>query len=543
MEKAAGGKGGAGTGTGTGTGAAAGAGVGSDRGKGEDDKEGHEERGRREERREHKHHHKHKRRSESGSKDTDPNKKDTDAKEEHGHRHGHGHNTDTTAASTDARGRRRSRSKTRRSSSRSGSRPHRSRSSSRGSKRSTSRGSESSRASSQDSKASKTTNTTNASKQKSPKDGKSTTKKHHHRKKHGGKGKSVKDRPSDWTREEIMEKVKKLANFQLNKVTGMGIFECVNKRLLPDDVELYYEVMRRYNEVQVVAFKKCLISDEGFTQLVEGMRLLRHLKFLNLTNNLLTKATVGLIITHFGTAARRLESIDLRLNNLTEEDGILLYRTFSSIAFINGIPISGTRTNLGSRTLSLTDQNLKQCEMGILSCLLGECRQISTIDLSKNQIDSKGLTFLMGAISNYNQINAINLSNNPLTYPEIPSPSMSGLRAIVTACKNHKHICEVNLDGVKHVPEHLMAQIITSTQVNRSLQPVLGNRFEMFAERQLIKTAPPARVMPTIEFVGGFDIDFVFCRLNNIPETSVKIEGDEFFLTKKKIYKNRREEV
>jgi hypothetical protein len=414
------------------------------------------------------------------------------------------------------------------------SRGRRSRSSSRGRSRSSSRSSRSSgesRSSSKDGKSKSQTSRTKSEHKK------------HGRKKHGTKGKSVKDRPSDWSREELMEKVNKLAKFQTDKVTGAGLFECVNKRLLSDDVDLYFEVMRRYNEVQRIIFRKCLISDEGFQQLIGGLQLLRHLRFLDFSNNLLTKATVTAIIASFGTASRRLESIDLRLNNLSEEDGILLYRAFSSIGSINGIPISESRTNLNSKSLSLTDRSLRQCEMGIMACLLSECRQLTSVDLSKNQIDSKGISFLMDCVQGFSQISSLNLSNNPLTYPEIPAPSLSGIKSILAACKNRKHICEVVLDGVKYIPDRLMAQIITSTMVNRSIKPGTTNRFEDFAEQQLVKTAPLARVMPNAEFIGGFDIDFVFCRLNNIPERHVEVTDDGFFITTQKFVKKPKDDA
>ena len=353
-------------------------------------------------------------------------------------------------------------------------------------------------------------------------------------KKRLSKQKKGKDSPADWSREELLEKLQKLAVFKLDKVTGSGLFECVNKRLLNDDIILYQECMRRFNEVQKITFRKCFLTDEVLVELLSGMKMLRHLRYLDLSSNLLTRTSVQLIISAFANASRRLESLDLRLNNLNEEDGITLYRSFSSIAFINGIPIQDTRGGLNSRSLELNDRYLKACEIGILITLLPEVKQIGRLNLASNLIDSRACVVLFDAIWKYSQIHSVNVSFNPLTYPDNPVPTLTGLHALVTACKQKKHIHEIIIDGVR-VPEALMAKITISTMVNRSTSAT-GNRFSEFAQEQITAHAPPERTVPKTDLKEGFTIDYVFCKLNKIPEKYVEMQGDEIILKRKVVY-------
>lgn len=52
-------------------------------------------------------------------------------------------------------------------------------------------------------------------------------------------------KPSDWSKEELMDKLKKIANFNIDKLTGSGILEIINKRIMSEDLIVIKETLTR----------------------------------------------------------------------------------------------------------------------------------------------------------------------------------------------------------------------------------------------------------------------------------------------------------
>jgi hypothetical protein len=145
--------------------------------------------------------------------------------------------------------------------------------------------------------------------------------------------------PSEWTRAELMEKLAPFAKLTMDKSSGSGSLEATNKRILTEETIIIIETIRRYTEIQHISFKKCLLTDETFLKFVEVMRNLRHLKSLNLCFNALSSETVKAIIEIATQSSRKLEALDLRENNISSQDGQILYNAFPTIRYLNGINV------------------------------------------------------------------------------------------------------------------------------------------------------------------------------------------------------------
>lgn len=236
-------------------------------------------------------------------------------------------------------------------------------------------------------------------------------------KKKGIPKKNLKLEPSEWSREEMMEKIKKLGNFKLDRVTGSGLLEVRGKRILTDEIEVLLETFRRFNEIQRIVLQKCSVNDELIEDLCKGMKYLRHLRFLDLSNNAISKNGVMSIIKTFASMSRKLEILDLRQNNLTEDDGRMLYRSFPTLMTLNGLPIAPLKKDKDTFILDMTDQKLKLPEVGIVCSLLFDCRHVSDVRLAKNSIDARGLCTIAECIRDLNYISKIDLSFNPLKFP------------------------------------------------------------------------------------------------------------------------------
>ena len=83
--------------------------------------------------------------------------------------------------------------------------------------------------------------------------------------------------PADWTREELLDRIRKFGTFKLDKSTGAGTLESVNRRIMGDDILAIQECFRRYTEVQHVTFSRCFLTDDTFKLICSGFGNLRHL--------------------------------------------------------------------------------------------------------------------------------------------------------------------------------------------------------------------------------------------------------------------------
>lgn len=93
--------------------------------------------------------------------------------------------------------------------------------------------------------------------------------------------------------------------------------------LLSDDIDVIIEFCRRFTEIQSITLSRCGLTDSPVSSILNtGISQLRHLKVLNLVNNLLKSDAVKDLVEMFGNKSKNsLESLDLRGNALTFEDG------------------------------------------------------------------------------------------------------------------------------------------------------------------------------------------------------------------------------
>lgn len=66
--------------------------------------------------------------------------------------------------------------------------------------------------------------------------------------------------PEDWTREELFDRIRKFGTLKLDRTTGSGTLEAVNRRLMSDDCVVIGEIFRRYTEVQSVTLQRCFLT-------------------------------------------------------------------------------------------------------------------------------------------------------------------------------------------------------------------------------------------------------------------------------------------
>jgi hypothetical protein len=52
-------------------------------------------------------------------------------------------------------------------------------------------------------------------------------------------------KPSDWSKEELMDKLRKFAVFNVDRMTGSGVMEIKNKRFMSEDLEVIRETITR----------------------------------------------------------------------------------------------------------------------------------------------------------------------------------------------------------------------------------------------------------------------------------------------------------
>lgn len=348
-----------------------------------------------------------------------------------------------------------------------------------------------------------------------------------------GKGrKPVKDRgqkPKDWSKEELLEKLKAFAQFSLDKSSGSGLLAVKDKRLMSEDYEIIIEVFTRFTEVQHVTFNKCYLTDESFVELLAGFKNLRHLKSMLMPYNMLTSATVSLIIGTYSGISRRLEALDLRDNvGVVEDDGRRLFAQFGThIRMLNGIEIS-TIKNARNPVLELNDLRLKAPEMAIAVAFMSVLGNVvQEVRMSHNLLNPRCLVMLANKLKEMRNCAKVDLSFNPLT--GMQGNDLSGARELATMIRTTSHLTQVNLTATR-VPRDIIDNINRSLQVNRTLGnsgASGGSLFLGYVNNLIDKRAKPAPENPLKTWKPKFCVDVVFSRLNRISIRDVEVDpGD-----------------
>jgi hypothetical protein len=281
------------------------------------------------------------------------------------------------------------------------------------------------------------------------------------------KGKN--ENPIKWTKEELLDKVKRIGKFHLDDSTGAGTLDIVGKRILIEEQIVLKELCRRYTEIQSISIKKNFLNDSTFLILTDTLIDLRHLKTLIISDNILTIDSIQLLIDKYSKLTRKVEHLDIRNNNITNIDGLdmmaKLYKAFPFILTLNGIKILNTKRDQSNSILDCNNCRLKNTDLIIVTKLLQECHHIDTVILSNNLIDSKGGIFLCQQFQEkLYHVAKIDISFNPLTDEDktniVIEYFMNMLRLV-------SHITEFKCDGNKLYTQQYKDRIDISCSVNR----------------------------------------------------------------------------
>ena len=339
----------------------------------------------------------------------------------------------------------------------------------------------------------------------------------------------------DLTVEEMADRIKKFGKLIVDERTGAGSLEIVQKRLMPEDVEIILELFRRFTEMQHVRFQRCFMTDDIFTRIVnEGLCHLRHLKSLFLPFNMLSDASAALIIETFAPLSRQLQHLDCRSNTFTEKKAADLYRAFPAIQTLNEIPVYRSKRDTDVVAIDLGRKTLKLADIEILVCLLQDIKpcHITHLDLSNNAITAAALRLLAEGLTSVS-LQHINLDHNPLTDGDL---DFTGMEALFITAHRHKHICTISHAGVEF-PEELRDRLATSLSVNRSLfvpkqakesEGLFKDKFTTYI-RRIVEERTPALPENASEFdrdaIPEFKIDDSFYNVNRLPTIDVKMDA------------------
>ena len=331
--------------------------------------------------------------------------------------------------------------------------------------------------------------------------------------------------PSQWSRQELMDKLNGFAHFTLDAKSGIGTLVVEGRRLLGDDIMVVLEVMRRVTEIQSVNLSGCGLTDDTFQQIMAGgLAGLRHLKELRLQSNLLGSPTVTGIVKTFSKLSRKLLLLDLQLNSLNFKDGRTLFFAFgSTLNELNGLPLLRVRQEADSlETLDLAGSGMRLAELGMACALLPQLKRLTGLNLSSNRINAQGLVCLVEALAELGHISALDISHNPVTNEEA---DWSGIDALLRYAKTSIKLQKVNVEGVLRVGSKHEESLSRSLMANRSVAGHNdGYYFNKFAAQLIQRTAKAQRDDHLSEWHGKVkELDLDFIRSNNIPLLSVEV--------------------
>lgn len=336
----------------------------------------------------------------------------------------------------------------------------------------------------------------------------------------------------DLTMEEMADRVKKFGKLTVDEKSGAGTLDVVQKRLMPEDVDILLELFKRFTEVQHVKFQRCFMTDDVFKTIVmEGLIALRHLKSLVVPFNMLSDDSALLVIQQFSKKSRQLQKLDFRSNTLSEEVAVRLYRSFPAIQYLHEIPIYRTKREVEVTEIDLSKKMIKVADIKILTCLLNDIHpcHIESVDLSSNNISAKALRLLAEGLRKVSMQN-LDISNNPLTDGDLDH---TGMEELFWTTHKHKHICNIKHDGVEF-PEEFRDRLENSLAVNRQLydppvkEGLIKDKFSTYIY-SLVEERTPALPENAMEFdkdaIPDFVIDKQFYKINRLP--TIAIDADD----------------
>jgi hypothetical protein len=330
---------------------------------------------------------------------------------------------------------------------------------------------------------------------------------------------------------------------QPDRKTGAGAtLHVEGKKLLADDIDIITEMLKRNSEVQVVSLVHSSINDTMLVQLVTGMKQLRHLKRLSLTQNLLSTASVDIIIKAFAKAQRKIDILDLRGNNLTFEDGFALGKAFfPSVKSISGIDISLFKADKKQNKVILSSKGLKEPDLGVICNFVGDMviynyQAITSIDVSMNSINARGLQkfveFLASPLGG--NVTEIDLSGNPLTND---CTNMTSIKALLEFTATSKQLLSAAFNYVEGVTDKQKEKLQRSTMVNRSVKGTEDkDHFKSFISNYVMqKTKALVEVPDEFEALDIHAVDVTFVKDNRLDLATVEMQanGNNYYLNRR----------
>jgi hypothetical protein len=341
------------------------------------------------------------------------------------------------------------------------------------------------------------------------------------------KVKGLKLDPSQWSRQELIDKLNGFAHFTVDNKTGVATLSSENKRLLSEDISVLQEIMRRVTEIQEVNLSGCGLTDAVFSELLDkGLTGLRHLKILRLQSNLLSGPSVDGIVRAFSRSVRKIQVLDLQFNSLSFKDGHALFTAFgSSVQELNGLNMGQMMgADKAAEVLTLSNKALRVGELGIVCGMLAQRRRIHTVDLSHNRISAEGLVLMVAALKDMPHVRNLDLSGNPLTNE---GTELAGVQALLALAKHSTQLLRVGFEGVL-VPGSAEEQSLThSLMANRAVERHNdGYYFSKFAQSLIERTAKrDATKGGLAQWQGKLqELDLAFIRLNSVPQVSVQVQ-------------------
>lgn len=339
------------------------------------------------------------------------------------------------------------------------------------------------------------------------------------------KVKGLKLDPSQWTRQELIDKLNGFAHFSVDDKSGVGTISSEGRRLLSEDILVLLEIMRRVTEIQTINLSGCGLTDAIFAQILNpGLAGLRHLKELRLQSNLLGTQSVKGVISTFSKLSRKLLVLDMQFNSLGFEDGKALFAAFSGhIQELNGIPIYEIlQQESGTEVLSLPDKAMRLAELGIVCGMAHTLKHCHTINIPRNRINALGLLYLIESISDIPRVRNLDLSNNPLTND---GADFTGIEKLLKFTKGSTQLLRVGLGGVLVPASREDEALSHSLMANRAVAGHSdGYYFNKFALSLIQRTAKPRRVDQLADWQGKVnELDLAFVKANNVPQLGVKV--------------------
>lgn len=335
--------------------------------------------------------------------------------------------------------------------------------------------------------------------------------------------------PKDWTRAEIMEKIAKFAKFQQDKKTGEAEVKALDGiRISAEDVIVLCELIRRTTEIQRISLRYCSLNDEQAVQILNALKGVRHLKEIDLSQNVLTSVSIEVLITNFSKISRKPESINIRDNpSLSFDDAERLFLAFPYIGQLNMIPVAEIRKEeFTGEVLDLSEYEMKLFEVGIAKRLILEFTRLKTVNVRNNFINAKGLEVLFQAIQEKPSIRNVDLSFNPITNE---GKDLSAIQIMQQFLQGSTQILQVHMDGIVLSAE-IQERISRALAVNRSVEGKKdGYYFNKFAAALVQSRMPKFTKMEDIQKwqpkLNAVDESFVRHNRLRIPDVVFNDEG------------------